>query len=852
MSTRKIVFTLLMFACVHPTAAQFTDNFSDGDFQTNPTWQGNDSRFLVNGGRLKLQAPATNGTAFLSTSSEAIHAGTWSFDVQMDFTPSSSNYVKIFLVSDQPDPTASLNGYFVKIGNTSREVSLYKQSGTTEVELIDGLDDRVNQLVVSISVRVTRDANGNWELYTDAGKTGNWQKEGTTQDNTHTRSTWFAIECIYTSTRSDKFWFDDFVVSGTKIPDTTPPSIAKIDVLDSIRFEVQFSEPILPASVNRSAVDVEEIGSPTTVELKADQVTVACTLASALVNGRTYVVRFTDLSDVVGNVMSPTAESLLFFRPGLAKWKSVLITEFLPDPTPQVKLPAVEFVELFNRSPIPFDLTNWSLSDGASVGKFPKDILLPGEYRIVTSSSSTGAFNDSNTIGLTNFPSLNNAGDRLLLYDASGELIDSLQYTLDWYRDEDKQQGGWSLELIDPSNPCGEMDNWSASESTMGGTPGKENSVKASKPDLTGPVMSEVQVASPQTLWLEFSESLNPSSLNDAVFALDPPLGFSKTSIPDAGRRRVQLELAGELKQRTKYILRVEGVSDCNNNLMKPTEMPLGLPEPADSLDLILSEILFNPRPGGVDFVEIYNASTKFIQLSGARLYNESSEVRLLPRMIFPGQRIAITADPVVVRLQYPSPEDAIILKSNLPSLPDDEGMISLKSMEGNVLDVIHYDRAWHSPLIKNDEGVSLERIDAHAPTQQATNWISASSRAGFATPGLPNSQERGAVDQENEDVVVLPEIFSPGAQQGDFVRIHYQFEDSGRIASIQVFNFQGQLVRRIGDNELLGTEGFFRWDGDRDEGTKAVAGYYVIWFETFDKEGRVNKYIKRVVVTGR
>ena len=75
--------------------------------------------------------------------------------------------------------------------------------------------------------------------------------------------------------------------------------------------------------------------------------------------------------------------------------------------------------------------------------------------------------------------------------------IDSVNYSDNWYKDEDKRDGGWTLEIIDPDNICSEHQNWVASEDELGGTPGTQNSVFANKPDLTGPKLLSAIPISP-------------------------------------------------------------------------------------------------------------------------------------------------------------------------------------------------------------------------------------------------------------------------------------------------------------------------------------------------------------------
>ncbi|MEI9935355.1 MAG: hypothetical protein WDM71_11030 [Ferruginibacter sp.] len=78
------------------------------------------------------------------------------------------------------------------------------------------------------------------------------------------------------------------------------------------------------------------------------------------------------------------------------------------------------------------------------------------------------------TISVTNFPSLDNTGDELILKDENGNVIHAVQYNTDWYQNELKKNGGWSLEMIDTKNSCSGFSNWIASKDQSGGTPAEK------------------------------------------------------------------------------------------------------------------------------------------------------------------------------------------------------------------------------------------------------------------------------------------------------------------------------------------------------------------------------------------
>ena len=94
--------------------------------------------------------------------------------------------------------------------------------------------------------------------------------------------------------------------------------------------------------------------------------------------------------------------------------------------------------------------------------------------------------------------------------------------------------------------------------------------------------------------------------------------------------------------------------------------------------------------------------------------------------------------------------------------------------------------------------------------------------------------------------VSVEPGVFNP-LSVPSFTRIRYAFDHSGYIATVRIFDSQGRIVKNLANNILLASNGYYRWDGDRDDGAKANVGYYMVSFEVFDEHGKV-KYFRTPV----
>jgi len=176
---------------------------------------------------------------------------------------------------------------------------------------------------------------------------------------------------------------------------------------------------------------------------------------------------------------------------------------------------------------------------------------------------------------------------------------------------------------IDLNNPCGEEENWEASEDAKGGTPGKTNSVNANKPDLTGPKLVSVAAIQANELLLVFNEKLE-KPLSITLFSFEPSIEISTAVFTSQSLKEVKLTLSENLAPRQLYTVAITNLRDCSGNFIKEAfnSLSFALPELAEAGDLLLNEILSNLRPGGVDFIEIVNVSEKYLNLKNWSLAN--------------------------------------------------------------------------------------------------------------------------------------------------------------------------------------------------------------------------------------
>lgn len=859
---RQLYLLLFVVSCIS-SQAQFTDDFSDGDFTTNPGWVGDNADFEVDGNnRLHLNAPAATSESYLSTPSAFLEPGSWEFYVELDFNPSSSNYARVYLTSDQADLSASLNGYFVRIGGaTSDRIGLYRQDGSSTNTLIESGDDWVDLSQVQVQIRVNRDGNGNWTLEADtsSGFTG-YTNLGSVQDLTHTTATHFGVRCTYTSTRSDRFYFDNFNVQGTPLIDTSPPTIQSFELALPDTVRLQFDEALDPVSIaNTNQYELLGIGNAGSAQLLGSS-EIQLIFPNPFQNGQLYTLRVSGVSDISGNPMSTEDIEIFYYDPVPG---DIVLNEIMVDPSPPINLPNSEYVEIYNRSSFPLNLSDFTLISGTTVRSMPNFTIQPDSTVLLVDEGQAQGFPSISNKAEMDLPSLGNTGGLLQIVTPNGEVSDIIAYDISWYDDGNKEDGGWSLERIDVDFLCGESKNWRASTNPNGGTPGRTNSISGNQTDLTPPHISQVGVVGDSAIFVLFDERMDSTSLQltGAIeFIPTIPSSAFEIIVERPLYKRIDITFDAPLDSQTVYrVILNDLITDCSGNPLMLDTLRFAIPASPLPGDIVINELLFDPYSGGEDYVELYNNSNRVIDLVDVQLAQYDTTFGIISgveeisgesKLLFPGEYVLLTEDTAVVREMYFTRNTAAFMQvEDIPSMANEEGNMALVSRGLELLEYAPYRAEWHYSLLASVDGVSLEKITPDLDPTRSDSWHSAASTVGFGTPGVKNSQFIDYSADLSNSMEVIPKVFSPnGDGYKDLVVLKYDFDKPGYLCRIKLYDERGVEERILVNNEILGTTGQFTWDGITNAGVKGAVGIHIFVIELTHSDGE-RQTIKKTCV---
>lgn len=386
--------------------------------------------------------------------------------------------------------------------------------------------------------------------------------------------------------------------------------------------------------------------------------------------------------------------------------------------------------------------------------------------------------------------------------------------------------------------------------------------IAALTPDVKPPTLLSAKALDEFSVEVVFSERLQLSSAlmadNYNIGNLGSPNSVSLTSIPNIYKLTFASALPnGENKLTVNNLSDLAGNPIAQNSsasffYLKPYTLKKG--------DILISEVLSNPRTGGVDFVEIYNNTNQILDLKELQLANADATGKpanikdvSTTSVYMPAKTYwVLTTNPTIVQQHYEAKfPNQFVQMSSLPAFNNDVGSVVLLGISG-VLEQFNYNEKMHIKLLQDGDGVSLERISFAADANALGNFKSAAQSVGFATPTSKNSQEFDSSITKSK-VSIANKVFSPDDDGfEDVLKIDYNFTTNGYVANVNVYTDRGVLVKKLQRNTTIANEGFFTWDGLNDNGIKSNIGIYVIKFDAFTANGKMESFKQTCVLAAK
>jgi hypothetical protein len=454
---------------------QVTDNFGDKDLTKNPTWSGNLDHFITNAeGLLQLNAPIA-GRSLIYTPSALLDSFSFEIEVALEFSPSASNYSRLYFHIDNIDPAVA-NGYYLNLGeNGSNDaIRLYRLTRGSSTLLASGtlgkIANNTNNFTISLSY-----SQENLKLQAKYGNEDRSNEFVLKEMLSPKPQGFFAIECVYTSTRTDKFFFDNLNLKRL-VPDTIPPVFEKAIVESPTRLDLTFSESIKVPAISQIRIKPNIPISSVVIDPLQDSKT-RINLASSIPEGSYFTIEVDGIEDLKSNKSKLQSKIFGIFKE--AGQGELIITEILFDPVNG----GDDYLEIYNISDKILDLNGLTISNPSrnETKKIVEKLLIsPKSYLCFNKNPNQiiSQYKPSDNASFFAFtlPSFLNEGGKALILNSIGLPLDSMSYDAGMHDALINDTEGVSLERIkDQSNVF--TNSWkSGVEKTNFGTPGYENS----------------------------------------------------------------------------------------------------------------------------------------------------------------------------------------------------------------------------------------------------------------------------------------------------------------------------------------------------------------------------------------
>lgn len=845
----RCLFLIFYLIVSFAANAQFADSFSDGNLTQNPVWTFNPADFEISGNRLHSKNPGPGSVRFaISTVASIAEPDLFAAEIELQINPSGVNYIDYFLVADS-NCELSNNAWLLRIGDSKDNFSLYQKSAGQLKLVAQGKNGWLNQSSNHFRFELVQVHSSIRLLVTELNH-GYSQLQFVIPDTVQFHGTHSGIQIQQSGTTAvGKHYFDN-LYTGPVVSHSPAFQTTEVRCLEGDKLSLRFSEPIFSTDPIFFTLD----GSTKPISAIVDSTD--CHLlelsfpSGSLFQGR-HQISQAGTESVYGSIAVPQTISFQYILPDTPRFGSLIFTEIMANPSPGTGLiPEAEYVEMQNISDKYIQLKNCKLSDPVSFALLPDSMIAPGQIFVICKLGTANFSGYGKTVYCSNFPSLNNDGDDLYFTTPNNDTIAQISYTSAWYGEPLKSNGGWSLELTDTSVWCVADGNWKAA-GKGGGSPGTKNSnAGIFHPPANNFDHTYCNGNQSVQLWYQVPLAYQ-NTITTNLFTLAETGENPISVIRNSNGFMVQLQFATSFIPDQVYHLQTSGLRTCYGAIAADTTVAFGRPYSiqTDSGSLSINELLFDPVGDDADYLELVNTSGHIADLSSISIGNmdDSGNIKtsipLGVRMqLFPGGYLLLTTNKESTCHMHPfHKRESMLQVTSLPVFANDKGHVVLLNSNLQVLESFPYTAQMHSPVLADNEGVSLEKINPLLNSENPGNWNSAAASAAYGSPGLPNSVY--SILHETQSKFQLHQAwFSPDNDgNNDMLEIEYRMPHPGSYLTATVFAETGIWLGQLFSNYSLGESGSLFWNGNLGN-TLISQGNYVVLLEYFHPGGQTGR----------
>ncbi len=212
--------------------ADFTEDFSDGNYTENPTWVGDYNNFAINTWQQLQSKASAAATSYLSTACTINSEAEWNLFCRITTSPTAYNYMRFYLISSTENPLDG-NGWYVQIGGTNKNITLCQQAdGDTETRIASEtrkkiLDNTDNKIYVRVRLH-----NNTFTLESKvSGVDADYVVEGEYHTPRVGQSNYVSLLVKNTAKTGTCYFADDIIVKGQTSTEPLEPDLPHADRL---------------------------------------------------------------------------------------------------------------------------------------------------------------------------------------------------------------------------------------------------------------------------------------------------------------------------------------------------------------------------------------------------------------------------------------------------------------------------------------------------------------------------------------------------------------------------------------------------------------------------------------------